>query len=47
MFGSRGADVGHVFNAANQRGTIRFIDFQSGREASFRGFDEFYFLRTR
>ena len=46
VFGSRGADAGHVFNAVNQRGVVRFLDGQSGGPASFDGFDAFYFLRT-
>jgi hypothetical protein len=47
VFGSRGAgEVGHVFNAVNQGGTIRFLDGQIGGAASFQGFTEFFFLRT-
>lgn len=52
VYGSRvtpdGApDIGHVFNAVNEDGTVRFIDFQSGRPASFTdGYDGFEFLRT-
>jgi hypothetical protein len=46
VFGSRGADPGHVWNAVNQGGTIRFIDFQRGRAASFDGYQGFSFLRT-
>lgn len=46
VFGSRGADPGHVWNAVNQGGTIRFIDFQSGRAASLDGYQGFSFLWT-
>lgn len=47
VFGSRGpGQVGHVFNAVNQRGTIRFLDGQSGTAASFEGYTELYFLPT-
>lgn len=46
VFGSRGIEVDHVFNAVNQRGAVRFLDGQSGGAASFDGFDGFMFLRT-
>jgi Papain fold toxin 1, glutamine deamidase len=46
VFGARGNDVGHVFNAVNQGGTIRFLDGQTGGVASFDGFTDFYFLGT-
>ena len=47
VFGSRGPDVpGHVFNAVNQNGVVRFLDGQSGGVASFDGFDAFEFLVT-
>ncbi|HSH60703.1 MAG TPA: toxin glutamine deamidase domain-containing protein [Acidimicrobiales bacterium] len=46
VFGSRGADPGHVFNAVNQRGVIRFLDGKIGGPASLDGFDGFYFPRT-
>jgi hypothetical protein len=45
VFGSRGVgEVGHVWNAVNQGGAIRFIDFQSGTEASWEGYRGFQFL---
>lgn len=44
VFGSRGSDVGHVFNAVNQGGTVRFLDGQTGAAASFSGFDGFQFM---
>lgn len=44
VFGSRGSDVGHVFNAVNQGGTVRFLDGQTGGAASFSGFDGFEFM---
>lgn len=47
VFGSRGSgEVGHVFNAVNQGGTVRFLDGQIGGAASFEGFTEFFLLRT-
>lgn len=44
--GSRADEIGHVFNAVNQGGTIRFLDGQTGGVASFSGYDGFWFLRT-
>lgn len=46
VFGQRSGGVGHVFNAVNQRGAVRFLDGQSGGRASFEGFDRLFFLRT-
>jgi filamentous hemagglutinin len=46
VFGARGNDVGQVFNAVNQGGTIRFLDGQTGGVASFDGFTDFYFPGT-
>lgn len=47
VFGSRGPDTpGHVFNVVNQRGTVRFLDGQSGGVASFDGYESFHLLRT-
>ena len=46
VFGARGNDVGHVFNAVNQNGTIRFLDGQTGGVASFKGYTDFWFLVT-
>ncbi len=46
VFGTRGDDVGHVFNVVNQGGVIRFLDGQSGGVASLHGFDGFFLLRT-
>ncbi|NJM53651.1 MAG: hypothetical protein HC846_09845, partial [Blastocatellia bacterium] len=34
---------GHVFNAVNQNGVIRFLDGQTGGPASFRGYSSFQF----
>lgn len=45
VFGSRGGDVGHVFNVVNQNGKIRFLDGQSGGKASLEGYDSFRLLR--
>jgi len=41
-----GARVGHVFNAVNQRGVVRFLDGQIGGSASFEGYSGFKFLWT-
>jgi RHS repeat-associated protein len=47
VFGSRGAgEVGHVFNAVNQNGVVRFLDGQAGGAASVSGFESLFFLRT-
>ncbi len=47
VFGA-GEDVGHVWNAANQRGAINFIDAQAGAGGAqnFEAFTDFLFLRT-
>ena len=37
--------VGHVFNAVNQSGTVRFLDGQTGGAASFAGFKQIYFMQ--
>jgi len=44
VFGSRGSEVGRVFNVVNQGGTVRFLDGQTGGVASFSGFDGFEFM---
>ena len=46
VFGSRGTEVGHVFNVVNQNGVVRFLDGQTGTVANVRGFDAFRLLRT-
>jgi len=46
VYGSRANGTGHVFNVANQKGKVNFVDFQSGGAASFEGFDTFLLLRT-
>jgi filamentous hemagglutinin len=46
VFGSRGSEVGHVFNVVNQNGVIRFLDGQTGQPASLGGFNSFQLLRT-
>jgi hypothetical protein len=46
VYGSRGAQVGHVFNGVNQVGVVRFLDGQTGTVASFDGYSELYFLLT-
>jgi RHS repeat-associated protein len=47
VFGSRGSsEVGHVFNAVNQNGVVRFLDGQTGRAATLEGFESFQLLRT-
>jgi len=48
---SRSKSIGHAFNAVNIRGTIHFLDGQSGdiltRREVWEAFDSFQFLRTR
>jgi RHS repeat-associated protein len=46
VFGSRGGEVGHVFNVANQKGVVRYLDGQTGKEATFSGYKDFQLLRT-
>jgi filamentous hemagglutinin len=46
VFGSRGSEVGHVFNVVNQNGVVRFLDGQTGTAASLDGFSSFQLLRT-
>ncbi|HHM13107.1 MAG TPA: hypothetical protein ENJ16_06105, partial [Planctomycetaceae bacterium] len=47
VFGTRsGGRPGHFFNVANQGGTVRFIDGQTGKAAAFDGFNGFHLLRT-
>ena len=47
VFGYRGENTtGHYFNVINQGGTIRFLDGQTGGEASLSGFKSFSLLRT-
>ncbi|NUF13660.1 hypothetical protein HUN21_17705 [Acinetobacter oleivorans] len=47
VFGFRGEDsVGHVFNVVNQNGTVRFLDGQTGGQASLSGYINFQLLRT-
>jgi Papain fold toxin 1, glutamine deamidase len=47
VFGSHEAGaVGHVWNAVNQGGDVRFPDFQSGMGASFEGYKSVWFLLT-
>ena len=46
VFGARAGAAGHVFNALNQRGVIRFLDPQIGGSASFEGSSAFRFLWT-
>jgi Papain fold toxin 1, glutamine deamidase len=47
VFGSRGTGaVGHIWNAVNQGGVIRYPDFQSGMGASFEGYKSLWFLLT-
>ena len=46
IFGSRGGNVGHVFNVVNQKGKINFLDGQAGGAASLEGYKTFQLLRT-
>ena len=46
VFGSRIGKPGHVFNVVNQNGTIRFLDGQTGRAATFPNYFSLHLLRT-
>jgi hypothetical protein len=46
VYGSRSGGVGHVFNAVNQNGVVRFLDGQTGKAAIVSGYIGFCFLRT-
>lgn len=46
VFGSRDDGVGHVFNAVNQHGVVRFLDGQTGTIAVVSGYTGLRFLRT-
>lgn len=47
VFGSRVNEVGHVFNVANQKGVVRFLDGQTGTAANLEGYEFFRLLRTK
>jgi hypothetical protein len=47
VYGGRKENIGHVFNAINQAGIIRFLDGQTGTVATLTGYAEFRFLRTK
>ena len=47
VFGQKvSGGAGHVVNVVNQRGTVRFLDAQSGTVANFDKLMNFRFLRT-
>ncbi|MEV4778540.1 toxin glutamine deamidase domain-containing protein [Burkholderia sp. LMU1-1-1.1] len=46
VYGSRSGGVGHVFNAVNQNGVVRFLDGQIGKAAVVSGYTGFRFLRS-
>ena len=46
VYGSRSGGVGHVFNAVNQNGVVRFLDGQTGKVAVVSGYTGFCFLRS-
>jgi hypothetical protein len=46
VYGSRSGGVGHVFNAVNQHGVVRFLDGQTGKPAVVGGYTGFRFLRS-
>lgn len=46
VFGFTGDAVGHVFNAVNQGGIIRFLDGQTGTVPALSRYAELRFLRT-
>jgi hypothetical protein len=47
VFGARKGRIGHVFNAVNQAGIIRFLDGQTGMVATLTDYVDFRFLRTK
>jgi hypothetical protein len=48
VFGERNGDIGHFFNVVNQKGTVRFLDGQTGEPASLAdGYARFWLLRTK
>lgn len=46
VYGRRSGGVGHVFNAVNQHGVVRFLDGQTGKAATVDGYTGFLFLRS-
>ena len=44
VLGGRNSGHGHVFNVVNQGGKIRFLDGQTGKQASFKGYDYFQLM---
>ena len=47
VYGNRGiGEVGHVFNVANQKGVVRYLDGQTGKAAVLEGYKNFSFLPT-
>jgi uncharacterized RDD family membrane protein YckC len=47
VYGARGpGEVAHTFNVVNQRGTVRFLDGQTGTAARVDGYEYFMLLRT-
>lgn len=46
VYGGRSGGVGHVFNAVNQNGVVRFLDGQTGKAAVVSGYTGFRFLRS-
>jgi hypothetical protein len=47
VFGSRGPGrAGHYFNVVNQKGTVRFLDGQTGKAADLTGYKSFQFMNT-
>ena len=44
--GSDISTTGHVFNVLNVGGRLKFVDGQTGRNASFEGYSGFRFMRT-
>ncbi|MHA7648702.1 toxin glutamine deamidase domain-containing protein [Mycobacterium sp. ML4] len=48
VFGARRpGQVGHVFNVVNQHGAIRFLDGQTGKTATFAGYQRLFLMRYR
>jgi RHS repeat-associated protein len=47
VFGTREGQPGHVFNVINDKGTIKFLDGQTGKPAVLTGYKNFWFLPTK
>jgi hypothetical protein len=46
VYGGRAQGIGHIFNAVNQGGVVRYLDGQTGQAASFAGYTDLQLLKT-